>query len=88
MALQLLTQAPRLLKAVGEYTELACGIAGGSGTTTTLTIPQFAQVHGVVGISTTTSTAPYCDTTSGNTATITHGNAEKFFWIAWGKAKI
>ena len=88
MALQLLTQAPRLLKAVGEYTELACGIAGGSGTSTTLTIPQFTQVHGVVGISTTTSTGIYCDTTDGNTATITHGNGEKFFWIAWGKARI
>ena len=88
MALQLLTQAPRLLKAVGEYTELACGIAGGSGTTTTLTIPQFTQVHGIIAMSTSAATAAYCDTTSGNTATITHGNAEKFFWIAWGKAKI
>ena len=88
MALQLLTQAPRLLKAVGEYTELACGIAGGSGTSTVVTIPQFKQVHGIVAMSTSAATAAYCATTDGNAATITHGNNEKFFWIAWGKARI
>lgn len=88
MALQVTTQTPRLVKAVGAFTELACGIAGGSGTSTVVTIPSLSQVHGIVAMSTSAATAAYCDTTSGNAATVTHGNNETFFWIAWGKPRV
>ena len=85
MALQITSQGSRLIKAMGAFTELACGIAGGSGTSTVVTAVGLSRVDGVVAMSATSATAAYCDTTSGRTFTVTHGNGDSFFWIAWGR---
>ena len=88
MALQKSTQSPTLVKVVGETTELIVGIAGGSGTSTATTIPNFSKVYGAVAIPTSGTTAIYVGTTSGNSFTATHGSGKSFMYIAWGKAKI
>lgn len=87
MALQITSQAGRLVKSIGAFTELACGIAGGSGTSTEVTVPNLKRVDGVVCMSAVSVTAVYCATTSGNSFTATHANNDSFFWIAWGIPK-
>lgn len=78
---------PELVEAIGSMTKLAVGVAGGSGTTTVLTFPQFSVVELVVACAGgSTATAPRADSYSGNTATITHANNEVFTYIAYGKA--
>lgn len=78
----------KLVEAIGSFTQMACGVAGGSGTTTTVTVPQFSVVLGAGAMGATSSTAPYVDTVSANTFTVTTASADLFFWIAYGKAKV
>ena len=78
----------KLIESVGSFTQLACGVAGGSGTTTVVTVPQFQTVLGAGAMGATSSTACYVDTISTNTFTVTTASADLFFWIAYGKAKI
>ena len=78
----------KLIEAVGSFTQLACGVAGGSGTTTVVTVPQFLTVLGAGAMGATSTTAVYVDTISTNTFTVTTASNDLFFWIAYGKAKI
>ena len=80
--------SPKIVEAIGSFTKLACGVAGGSGTTTTVTVPQFSVVKGAGAMGATSTTAVYVDTVSGNTFTVTHASADLFFWIAYGDAKL
>lgn len=80
--------SPRLLKVVGEKTELCCGIADASSTTLTVTVPQLSKVIGVVACSLDNATAPVLASTSGNTFTMTTNSGDTISWLAWGVAKI
>ena len=77
-----------LVEAIGSFTKCAVGVAGGSGTSTTVTVPQFSLVEVVIVGGATSATAPYCDTISGNTFTVTTGNNDLFAYIVYGKAKV
>ena len=79
---------PRLIKAIGETTELVVGAVDGTGTSTVVTVPQLSVVHGAIGGGATSSTAVYVATVSGNTFTATHADGDDFYYMAWGKAKI
>ncbi len=80
--------SPTLVEAVGSFTPIAVGVAGGSGTSTVVTVPNFHSVIAVVVGGATSATAPYCDTISGNTFTVTHASSDLFSYVAYGKAKI
>lgn len=85
--------SPTLAKVSGETAQIAYGTAGGSGTTTTVTIPQFTQVISVVATSQTASNAVSVstDTASANGGAsfiVTHTNNEYFDWIAVGRARM
>ena len=77
---------PKLVEALGSFTPLACGVAGGSGTSTVVTVKQFKRVQGAGAMGATSSTAVYVDTISTNTFTVTHASGDLFFWIAYGDA--
>ena len=81
-------RSPQLAKISGETTQIAFGQAGGSGTSTVVTIPQARGILSVVVTGTSTTTAMYIDTDSSNTFTVTHGNGEYFDWIAVVTAKM
>jgi len=78
-----------MVQAVGSFTQSAWGVAGGSGTTTTVTVPQFNVIQAIqlTGVST---TVPYVSTEpdSDNTFTATHGSGELFVWTVYGIARI
>lgn len=80
--------SPTLIQAVGSFTPVAVGVAGGSGTSTTVTIPQFHNVLAVIVSGATSATAPFCDTVSGNTFTVTTASNDLFTYVAYGQAKI
>lgn len=85
--------APKLAKVSGETCQIAFGTAGGTGTTTTVTIPSLATVVSVVCQSHSGTTSIYCGTDTANangcaTFIATHGSGEYFDWIAVGKAKM
>lgn len=84
MALQITSQGPTQQENLGMYTKFARGIAGGSSTSTTVTVDRFQRIDGVLATSTTGATAVIIGTTSANTFTATHGSAHSFCWIAWG----
>lgn len=77
-----------LIPAIGSYTQLAVGVAGGSGTSTTVTIPQFVSVKAVIVSSATSATGAYCDTISGNTFTVTTNSNDLFSYVAYGIARV
>ena len=80
--------SPKIVEAIGSFTKLACGVGGGSGTSTTITVPQFTRVLGAGAMGATSTTTPYVDTVSANTFTVTHASSDLFFWIAYGDAKV
>jgi hypothetical protein len=80
--------SPTLVPSIGSYTPLVVGVAGGSSTTTVVTVKDFHSVIAVVVGGATSATAPYCDTISGNTFTVTHANNDLFSYVAYGKAKV
>lgn len=88
MAYTTTSQAARLLKAVGNYVELAAGIATATTTTLTVTVPSLSVVMGVVANSLDSATSPVLASTSGNTFTMTTASGDKISWLAWGIAKI
>lgn len=79
---------PKLVEAIGSFTQIAVGVAGGSGTSTVVTVPRFTRVTGAGAMGATSATAPYVDTISTNTFTVTHASGDLFFWIAYGDAKV
>ena len=82
-------QTPRLLNSVGEKTEIACGVVDGSGTTTTVTVPQLSKVIGA-HVTDSADGASWASTISGtsNQFIATHASGADFCWIAWGIARI
>ena len=79
---------PRLIKTVGETTELVVGAVDATGTSTVVTVPQLSVVQGVICTGATSTTVIYVATVSGNTFTATHADGDDFYYMAWGKAKI
>ena len=73
---------------IGSFSECVMGVAGGSGTSTVVTVNKMATITQVLVGGATSATAPYCDTVSANTFTVTHGNGDKFVYIARGKPKL
>ncbi len=80
--------SPTMVQAVGSFLNVAVGVAGGSGTSTVVTLPQFSVIQVPVVGGATSATAPFCDTISGNTFTVTHGSGDRFTYIVFGKAKL
>jgi hypothetical protein len=81
-------KSPTLVQAIGSFTQLAVGVAGGSGTSTVVTVPGMHVVElAVAAAGGSSATAPRCDSYSGNTFTVTHANNEVFTYIAFGKVK-
>lgn len=78
---------PQVLQSIGSMLQISCGVAGGSGTSTTVTVPHFSQVLGAGAMGATSTTAVYVATVSGNTFTVTSANNDLFFWVAYGKVK-
>jgi len=74
--------SPTRVKVIGETTALYAGVGGGSGTTTTITLPGNVTVLGAGAMGATSTTAVYVATVSANTFTATHANNDLFFWIA------
>ena len=80
--------APTRVKTVGESTRLFFGCAGGSGTSTVVTLPGNVTVINVIVGGATSTTAVYCDTISTNTFTVTHAASDLFTYIAITKGGV
>jgi hypothetical protein len=78
---------PQRGKIIGETALFFSGVAGGSGTTTTVTLPGNITITHVVVSGATSATAVYCDTVSANTFTATHASSDLFAYIAFVKPK-
>ena len=76
--------SPTRVEAVGSFTQLYMGVAGGSGTSTTVTLPPGVIAKAVVvSAAEASSTVPECTTIAANVLTVTHGSAEVFAYIAY-----
>ena len=84
----LTAKSPEIVQAIGSYLSMAAGVAGGSGTSTVVTIPQFSIVTVPVVGGATSTTAVYCDTASANTFTVTHASNDLFTYFVFGKVKL
>ena len=73
---------PRRADAIGSFTRIWSGVGGGSGTSTTITLPAGVRVKGAGAMGGTSTTAVYVATVSANTFIVTHANNDLFFWIA------
>ena len=82
------TLSPTRVQAVGSMTTLMMGCAGGSGTSTVVTLPAGLVVVNVVISGATSTTTAYCATVSANTFTVTTANNDLFTWIALVKGGI
>ena len=71
----------RIVSPDGLTNEYA-GVAGGSGTSTTVTLPGNVTILGVLLGGATSTTAVYCATVSGNSFTVTHASADLFAYRA------
>ena len=78
------------VEAIGSFTREMRGCAGGSGTSTVVTLPaNLIVISGSVMISGATSaSAAYCATVSANTFTVTHASADLFTWSCLVKGGI
>lgn len=80
--------SPTRMKVTGETTNLYMGCAGGSGTSTVVTLPGNVVVQNVVVGSATSATQAYCDTVSANTFTVTHASSDLFTYLAYVKGGV
>ena len=71
----------RIIGPSGLTNEYA-GVAGGSGTSTVVTLPASAVILGVLVGGATSATAPYCATISGNTFTVITASSDLFAYRA------
>lgn len=76
------------VEAIGSMTQLVFGCAGGSGTSTVVTLKGNVTVLNVSVSGATSATSPYCATVSGSTFTVTHANNDLFTYIALVKGGI
>lgn len=75
--------APTRVEAVGSMTKLVTGVAGGTSTSTEVTVPGVSAIKMVLVGGATSATSPYVATISGNTFTCTHGNNDLFTYVAF-----
>lgn len=87
MAYNVETQSPKLLEALGSFSGFAVGIGTASTTTLTVVVSGLRVVHGAIGTSLDSATAPIFATSVGSTFTMTTGSGDKIAWIAWGIPK-
>lgn len=97
MAFNVSTQAGRLARALGSFTELATGMSTMASGTATVTVPALSRVDGAVGSvqgATGVGETVIVTATSGNTFTIetiaeggTATGTSVVMWIAWGIPK-
>jgi len=80
--------SPTRIPSVGSYTQLMVGCAGGSGTSTVVTLPGNVIVQNVIVSSATSATGAFCATVSVNTFTVTTANNDLFTYIAYVKGGI
>lgn len=80
--------SPTRVQAVGSFVNIMTGVAGGSGTSTVVTLPVGIIVVSVLVGSATSATGAYCATVSANTFTVTTANNDLFAWIAFVKGGI
>lgn len=80
--------SPTRVPAVGSFLPFYVGCAGGSGTSTVVTLPGNVIVLNVVVGGVTSVTPPFCDTISANTFTVTTANNEQFTYLAYVKGGI
>ena len=80
--------SPTRVQAVGSMTTLMMGVAGGSGTSTVVTLPANLVVVAVLVGGDTSATPPFCATVSANTFTVTTASNDLFTWIALVKGGI
>ncbi len=78
--------AAALAKCAGSFTEIAWGVDKTAATTATVTVPQFGVVKTVLIGGNTSTTAPYVDTISGNTFSLTKASSDTVTWVAFGTA--
>lgn len=81
-------KSPQLLDVVGVKAAMAYGVAGGSGTSTVVTVPQLRNIKAVLVSSDTSATGAFVATISGNTFTCTTASNDLFTWIAFGDAVV
>jgi hypothetical protein len=81
-------RAATRVESVGSYTTILFGCAGGSGTSTIVTLPGGQVVLNVLVGGATSATAPFCATVSGNQFTVTHANNDLFTYIALVKGGV
>ncbi len=79
------TLSPTRVKVTGETTHLYFGCAGGSGTSTVVTLPGNVVVQNVVVSSATSATGAFCATVSVNTFTVTTASNDLFTYVAYVK---
>lgn len=79
---------PTRVQAVGSMTQLLVGVAGGSGTSTTVTLAGNLTVVAAGAMGATSSTSPFVATVSANTFIVTTASNDLFFWIALVKGGI
>lgn len=80
--------SPTRVQAPGSMTTLMCGVAGGSGTSTTVTLPAQCTVVAAGAMGATSSTSPFVATVSANTFVVTTASNDLFFWIAYVKGGV
>jgi hypothetical protein len=80
--------SPTRVQAVGSMTQLMMGVAGGSGTSTVVTLPPgITELASHISGAKSTTVA-YCATVSANTFTVTTANNDLFVWIALVKGGV
>jgi hypothetical protein len=75
--------SPTRVEAIGSMTKLLVGVAGGTSTSTVVTLPVGVKIKMVLVGGATSSTAPFCATISGNTFTVTHASSDLFTYVAF-----
>lgn len=76
---------PKRLLSPGGATQAYYGVAGGSGTSTTVTLPGNESITVVCVSGATSATSPFCDTVSANSFTVTTANNDLFAYTAYVK---
>ena len=87
MALQISSIGPKICEVVGQFAPIAFGVQTASATDLTVTIPQFSLCYGAIVLSSSTTTAGYVATTSGNSFSATVGTGEVCMYMAFGKLR-
>lgn len=87
MSLQVSSLSPKICEVVGQFAPIAYGIQTASSTDLTVTIPQFSLCYGAIVLSSSSTTAGYVATTTGNSFSATVGSGEVCMYIAFGKLK-